>query len=158
MNRIKEKVVAMMSQDQDKLEPLQASINTLADLHVQTSIALERVKTELAHCRGIAPRFARSQPTVDTSRFCIVWNGGTCRLGPTNLYRLIERLIRRPNHLFSYAQLLQDVWSDHQRSDDTIRSTICQLRTRLRRSGMKRLARCIRIGPPSARQAACGRS
>ena len=51
------------------------------------------------------------RPSIaDRATFSVRWGGRTCYLGDTLPFRLLERLARRPDRLFSYGVLLQDVW------------------------------------------------
>lgn len=85
----------------------------------------------------------RNRPHVDHSTLSVLWDGRTCQLGYTVLFRLIDRLSRRPNQFVTFDQLLRDVWDGGLRSPDTIRSAIRNLRQRLNDAGMNRLATSI---------------
>jgi DNA-binding winged helix-turn-helix (wHTH) protein len=57
---------------------------------------------------------------------------------------MLERLARRPNQFVSFDRLIRDVWDGHPKSDEAIRSVVKELRDRLRKGGMRRLASAIR--------------
>lgn len=86
----------------------------------------------------------KKRPNVDPATYSVLWAGKSCHLGYTFLFRLAERLFRRPNQYISGEQLLRDVWDGSVRSPDTIRSTVRHLRDRLLRAGMADLASAIR--------------
>ncbi len=73
----------------------------------------------------------------------VSWAGKTCYLGYTVLFRLADRLSRRPNQYITPDQLLRDVWEDGCKSPATIRSAVRNLRQSLIRAGMDDLAAAI---------------
>ena len=77
----------------------------------------------------------------------VVYRGRSCFLGNTLPLRFIERLLLSPNQYLSHEQLQDDVWNAV-RSPEAIRSVVKELRARLRRAGMSRLAESIdgRVG------------
>ncbi len=86
---------------------------------------------------------AGGRPVVDASTLCLSWAGKSCHLGPTVLFRLADRLSRRPNQYITAEHLLRDVWEGGLRSPDTIRSAVRHLRERLSLAGMEDLAAAI---------------
>jgi DNA-binding response OmpR family regulator len=82
----------------------------------------------------------RERPLVDDSTLSVLWAGKICPLRHTILFRLAERLARRPNQYVTSGQLLRDVWEGGVKSPDTIRSTVRHLRQRLSEAGMDDLA------------------
>lgn len=84
------------------------------------------------------------RPHVDHSTLSVLWDGRTCQLGYTVLFKLADRLSRRPNQFVTFDQLLRDVWDGGFRSPDTIRSAVRNLRQRLSDAGMNELAAAIR--------------
>jgi DNA-binding winged helix-turn-helix (wHTH) protein len=84
------------------------------------------------------------QIIVDAGARTITFRGRTCRLGNTLVFRLMERLARRPNHFVTFDRLIRDVWDQQARSDEAIRSVMKELRRRLRKSRMTKLASAIR--------------
>jgi DNA-binding response OmpR family regulator len=87
---------------------------------------------------------AGERPIVDHSTLTVTWAGKSCHLGYTILFRLADRISRRPNQYVTAEQLLREVWDDGLRSPDTIRSTVRRLRDRLSHAGMQDLAAAIR--------------
>lgn len=83
------------------------------------------------------------RPIVDHSTLSLSWDGRICHLGYTVLFRLADRLSRRPNQYVTTEQLLHDVWNGDLKSPDTIRSAIRHLRQRLNEAGMGTLAASI---------------
>jgi DNA-binding response OmpR family regulator len=72
-----------------------------------------------------------------------VWAGKQCYLGSTVLFRLADRLTRRPNHFATESDLLRDVWDGDKKTPSTIRSSIRYLKLRLQEAGMDDLAAAI---------------
>jgi DNA-binding response OmpR family regulator len=96
------------------------------------------------HAEAVPDRMSVNQrPFVDRSTLSVWWAGKRCHLGFSVLFRLIERLSRRPNQIVSAEQLLVDVWDGDLKSPDTIRSAVRHLRERLTRAGMAELASAI---------------
>lgn len=83
------------------------------------------------------------RPLVDISTLSVCWAGKSCRLGSTLLFRLAEKLARRPNQFLSAEQLRHDVWKGDRRSAATVRSAVRHLRERLSQAGMAELANAI---------------
>jgi DNA-binding response OmpR family regulator len=83
------------------------------------------------------------QVIVDHAARAITYRGRTCRLGNTLVFRLMERLARRSGHYVTFDRLIREVWDGQARTDDAIRSVMKELRRRLRRGGMRRLADSI---------------
>ena len=84
------------------------------------------------------------RPLVDDSTLSVIWDGKTCCLRNTVLFRLAGRLARQPNQYISANQLLSDVWDGGVKSPDTIRSAVRHLRQRFIQAGMGDLAIAIR--------------
>lgn len=84
------------------------------------------------------------QLIIDPAAKTITFRGCACCLGNTLVFRMIERLARRPNQFISFDRLIRDVWDGQPKSDEAIRSLVKELRDRLRKSGMRRLASSIR--------------
>jgi len=87
--------------------------------------------------------FPCHRPLVDISTLSVYWQGRICSLRNTILFRLAARLARQPNQYITAGQLLADVWDGGVKSPDTIRSTVRNLRSRLRQAGMSDLAAAI---------------
>lgn len=90
------------------------------------------------------PAMLYSTPIIDSATMTVTWHGRTCRLGPSLLFRLAERLARRPGHHVAFERLIRDVWDGQQVADETIRSAVRRLRSQLKESGMEELAGKIR--------------
>ncbi|MFH1109760.1 MAG: helix-turn-helix domain-containing protein [Planctomycetota bacterium] len=90
------------------------------------------------------PDAPRQRPLVDNPTLSVLWQGKTCLLRNTILFRLAARLARQPNQYITAGQLLSDVWEGGVKSPDTIRSAVRHLRQRLRQAGMDDLAAAIR--------------
>lgn len=68
--------------------------NQLAEMLMTVVICSEAMRTTiLAGLDGDGRR-----PLVDSSTLSLLWEGKTCRLGGKVLFRLAERLCRRPKH------------------------------------------------------------
>lgn len=89
-------------------------------------------------------KMGSQRPLLDQSTYSVTWNGKSLHLGHTRCFWLLTRLARRPNQYVTHLDLLNDVWDDEELTTATIRSTVCQLRRRLRHRGMRGLARAIR--------------
>jgi DNA-binding response OmpR family regulator len=88
------------------------------------------------------PAALYQQPIINSASMTVTWQGRTCRLGSTILFRLMERLARRPNQYVPYDRLMRDVW-EGSRSDDAIRAAAMRLKRRLRGARMPGLAKAI---------------
>jgi DNA-binding response OmpR family regulator len=89
------------------------------------------------------PDALRQRPLGDNSTLSVLWQGKTCLLRNTILFRLAARLARQPNQYITAGQLLNDVWDGGVKSPDTIRSAVRHLRQRLSQAGMDDLAAAI---------------
>lgn len=121
-------------------------VTDLAD-HVEPKDAGGRGRDLVENLLGSRPVDADAmfgQLIVDAAAKTVTYRGCTCCLGNTLVFRMIERLARRPNHFVSFDRLIRDVWDGHPKSDEAIRSVVKELRDRLRKNGMRRLASLIR--------------
>lgn len=82
------------------------------------------------------------RPIADRTTLSVVFQGKTCFLGNTLLFRFFETISRRPNRYFSHAELLDEVWGGP-RSDATIRNVAKRLRDKLKSAGLTELAEVI---------------
>lgn len=82
------------------------------------------------------------RPVADRRTLSAVFNGRSCFLGNTLLFRFFETIAHRPNRYFSYSELLDEVWGGP-RSDSTIRNVAKRLRDKLMAGGLKDLAHAI---------------
>jgi len=126
----------------------------LATLHAAAAATAERAWSVLAKhddadlrgvscsdChRGCSPH---DRLKVNPTTFTIEWHGRSCDLGPSILFKLIQRLARRPGRYFTYDILMEDVW-EQRCSNTTVRSAAKRLRRAMRDAGMPELAAAIR--------------
>ena len=126
----------------------------LAALHTAAAVVAERAWAALAEhdgtdfegicCNGCRYRqLPSNRPLIDTATFTVEWHGRRCNLGPSILFKLIQRLSRRPDRYYSYDMLMADVW-DRRCSNTTVRSAIKRLRRALCEAGMNDLAKSIK--------------
>jgi DNA-binding response OmpR family regulator len=131
-----------------RAEVLRDLLDQLTEAHFRTAIGIEELRKVLhpdlnpdhpvENSNGSA-----SRPMIDATTFAVIWRDRACTLGNTVLFRLFQRLLRRPGHFVSCDHLLRDVWNGNIRSPDTIRSAVRHLKSRLRRARMHDLARAI---------------
>jgi DNA-binding response OmpR family regulator len=88
-------------------------------------------------------RLSSCRPRVDAVAFSVEWRGQCCDLGPSILFRLIQRLLRRPDRYYPYDILMDDVWQ-RRCSNTTVRSAVTRLRQALCDAGMSDLAGAIK--------------
>lgn len=124
-------------------------VQRVADLaeHVEPETASPRgldLRNNLLGGRPVDAEALFDQLISDPAAKTITFRGCTCCLGNTLVFRMIERLARRPNQFVSFDRLIRDVWDGHPKSDEAIRSLVKELRDRLRKNGMRRLASSIR--------------
>lgn len=91
---------------------------------------------------GTPQATASDRPVIDRPMLSVSYRGRSCFLGNTLPFRLLERLLRRPNQYVSHQQLQDDVW-DGEPSPESIRSVVKELRRKLRCAGMDGLAKAI---------------
>ena len=112
----------------------------LTALHTAATAVAERALLALADYGRIGERdepsckfqcrpTASERPMVNPSAFTVVWQGRHCHLGPSILFKLIERLARQPDRFYPYDILMEDVW-DGLRSNTAVRSAVKRLRRR----------------------------
>jgi DNA-binding response OmpR family regulator len=149
-----------MSKDRRK-QAIAESLKLLASTHVQAMRQLEATLTVLSQELDLqetswlesllAPATARTppsaQPIADRTTLSVVYQGKTCFLGNTLLFRFFEVLSRRPNRLFSHAELLDEVWGGL-RTDASIRHVAKRLRDRLAAVGLRDLAEAVNGSTP----------
>ena len=114
-------------------------IRAILQAEIESHVAAGRGRSQEATRRNLSPQ----RPLIDRSTFSLSWAGKTCSLRRTILFRLAERLARRPNQYITADQLLCDVWEGGVRSPETIRSAVRHLRKQLRCAGMEDLAAAI---------------
>lgn len=127
-------------------EEIAASLKLLASTYVQAVRQLEDTLAVL--CRELdlqetswlenvlalepttSPPTSAFRPVADRTTLSVLYQGKTCFLGNTLLFRFFEVISRRPNRYISHAQLLDDVWGGI-RSESTIRNVAKRLRDKL---------------------------
>lgn len=130
----------------EKLQRLAHLANQLAETIMTAAICAEELRAIVRADLDGTPRRpfgTNERPIVDQSTLSLSWAGKSCHLGCGILFRLADRLARRPNQYIATDQLLRDVWDGSLRSPDTIRSAVRHLRERLRDAGMRDLAAAI---------------
>jgi DNA-binding response OmpR family regulator len=126
----------------------------LGALHAATARAAERAWSLLAEyemnnlhdipCTHCHRRLLSSdRPLVNTATFTVAWRDRHCIIGPSILFKLIERLSRHPDRFYSYHILMDEVW-DGRRSNAAVRSAVKRLRRTLCAAGMSELAAAIK--------------
>ena len=131
---------------------IQETLRKMAAAHAAAMAASEEVMALLAvefeaatasATRPGAPQATASdRPVIDRPMLSVLYGGRSCFLGNTLPFRLLERLLRRPNQFVSHQQLQDDVW-DGEPSPESIRSVVKELRRKLRCAGMDGLAKAI---------------
>lgn len=135
-------------------ETLLDALAELSALHAAAAEAADRAWTALAKhadddlegtldvALGVR-RSLTNHPLVNTSTFTVEWLGRSCELGPSVPFKLMQRLLRRPDRYLAYQVLMADVW-DRRCSHAAVRSAVKRLRSRLCAAGMRELAEGIR--------------
>ena len=135
----------------ETLAILEKSIDRLIANHSETLGSLHRLKAIVSSGRPIeletAERFYaevadRSVTLMDLSTFSVRHEGRICFLGNTLPFRLLARLLRRPNNYVSHQILLDEIW-DGIRSPEAVRSVVKTLRSKLRDAGLVTLSNSI---------------
>jgi DNA-binding response OmpR family regulator len=141
-------------QQYEVLEFVLDTLAELATLHTAAAAAAERAwsvldKYDMADLRCVPcgdqhpDCLSRDRLVVNPATFTVEWHGQRCNLGPTILFRLIQRLARRPGIYLTYDALMEDVW-EQPCSNTTIRSAVKRLRRAMCDAGMPELAAAIR--------------
>ncbi|MBN2136258.1 MAG: hypothetical protein JW720_00475, partial [Sedimentisphaerales bacterium] len=105
-------------ENHEVLEFVLDAFTELTALHAAATTAAERVRSVLAEHDEDAPHGvtctslhkgcgSQDQLTLDPTNFTIKWNGRCCDLGPTILFKLMQRLARRPGRYFTFQNILQ---------------------------------------------------
>lgn len=79
---------------------------------------------------------------LDVGTLSVEYQGKRCQLGNTLKFKLLARLLRRPNRYISYDTLFAEVWTAV-RDASSVRSVVKELRAMLRAAGMASLADAI---------------
>jgi DNA-binding response OmpR family regulator len=134
-------------------QDIRIALRTIAENHAATMRILQQTLNLLSDQLEHEPRNFRSRrstvvlansnaPFVDFGLLSIVHKGRHCFLGNTIPFRLIGKLIDRPNRYFSYRELRDEVWQCVV-SDAAIRSVVKVLRAKLRKSRLHELAAAV---------------
>ncbi len=135
----------------ETMSVLNRTIDNLVSVHTESLLALQNLKELIGTVVTIDPHdLSRLQteawtgcpPMVDHSMLSVAHQGKNCFLGNTLSFRLLVRLLRRPNHYVSHQILLDEIW-DGIRSPEAVRSVVKTLRAKLRVSGLDVLSRSI---------------
>ena len=141
-------------QQHELIEFILDAFTELATLHAAAAAAAERVWSVLAKYGdadfqevfggSIRPEcLPHDRLVVSPTTFSVQWRNRRCDLGPSILFKLIQRLSRRPGRYFTHDLLMQDVWERHC-SHTAVRSAVKRLRRALCDAGMPELAAAIR--------------
>lgn len=141
-------------QQHELVEMILDAFAELATLHAAAAAAAEQAWSVLAEHDEIDlrpmlcdrcqyRRLSNGRPRVDAVAFSVEWRGQCCDLGPSILFKLIQRLLRRPDRYYPYDILMDDVWQ-RRCSHTTVRSTVTRLRHALCDAGMPDLADAIK--------------
>lgn len=135
-----ENVLIVISEEIDQLVTIHhEAINRLEDL--RSALYKDWLGSERLGA-VIEPEKWKSLPRVDRDMFSVRFEGKCCVLGNTLSFKLLARLLQRPNVYLSHDHLLEDVW-DCVRTPEAIRSVVKTLRSKLRESQLESLADCI---------------
>ncbi len=135
----------------ETLAILEKSIDRLIASHFETLGSLHRLKAMVTSGRSVeletAERFYSEVaegwvPVMDYSTFSVQHQGRFCFLGNTLPFRLLARLLRRPNSFVSHQILLDEIWDGIQ-SPEAVRSVVKTLRSKLREAGLVTLSNSI---------------
>ncbi len=135
----------------ETLAILEKSIDRLIASHSETLGSLHRLKAIVSSGKSVeletAERFYSEvaeqwMPVMDYSTFSVQHESTICFLGNTLPFRLLARLLRRPNSYVSHQILLDEIW-DGIRSPEAVRSVVKTLRSKLRDAGLVTLSNSI---------------
>ncbi len=127
---------------QDHTNAVRSILSELAQSHMKSALCLSQLQDFFATDPDV--RSDNSDvPRADENTFCIYWRNRKCHLGHTQSFFLFSKLLHRCNHFVSYEQLLRDVWGGQTKSDETVRSAIRELKHKLCRGKMRKLALAI---------------
>jgi hypothetical protein len=125
-------------------EAIRQTLMELSQAHVTAALCVSRLQELVGTDAASVPAGATKIPRADEAKFAILCGSRRCYLGYTKCFRLFVRLLRRANHYVSYDSLLRDVWDGDVKSPDTVRSAVRELKHKLRRARMTKIARAIR--------------
>lgn len=127
-------------------ETLLDALAELSALYAAAAAAADRAWTALAeHADGdldgalgaarVDSQSLADRPLVNASTFTVEWRGRRCDLGPSIPFKLLQRLLRRPDRYHAYHVLMADVWN-RRCSHAAVRSAVKRLRRALCEAGM----------------------
>lgn len=124
------------------IKVIRAALATVLVECDELSDLLQQVRSGIAGPPLAPVEQAEQLLRIDRTTYTVRWRGGSCFLGSTMGFRLLERLARRPNEFISTVRLLDELWGGT-RTPSTVRSTVWGLRTKLRSAGLQELADLI---------------
>lgn len=90
--------------------------------HVEALLRRSRISSE--------HRIELKNTTIDSSSYEVLYNGNPVAI-PRKEFDLLFKLLSYPNHIFTKAQLLDDIWGfNSDSSEDTVKTHINRLRNR----------------------------
>ncbi len=128
-------------------------LTEIAALHAAASAVARHIYSAITDGERAAPYSDCTDPAyegcgshirVDAFMHSVEWAGHRCVLGPSLLFRMIQRLARQPNRYFGYDVLMQEIWK-RRCSDEAIRALVKRLRRALIDAGMAALASSIQV-------------
>ncbi len=128
----------------DQMHAIRQALSELAQAQVTAALCVSQLQDLVSVDHPDATPHIAGMPRADAGTFSVIWRSRRCHLGHTKCFRLFTRLLRRANQYVPYEQLLRDVWDGDVKSPDTVRSAVRELRSKLVRARMRRLASAIR--------------
>ncbi len=116
---------------------------TLRSLHSLKAIIATSQPDDLNAAAHVYPEAVSSLvPRINHSLLSVTHQGKNCFLGNTLPFRVLVRLLRRPNSYVSNETLLEEIWEGI-RSPEAVRSVVKTLRAKLRDAGLEALSKGI---------------
>jgi DNA-binding response OmpR family regulator len=128
----------------DQLGAIRQTFLELAQAHATTTRYLNQLHELMKKYDAADALEKTALPWADEKSYCIIWHNRRCYLGSTKRFYIFSHLLVRANQFVSYANLRHDVWHGDMRSNETIRSAVRELRSKLIRARMRKLAIAIR--------------
>ncbi|MDZ4686659.1 MAG: winged helix-turn-helix domain-containing protein [Planctomycetaceae bacterium] len=126
----------------------QIAILSMSVATIEESIAILESELDLISNPDIetesppSPEISANHPRLDVGTLSVEYQGKRCQLGNNLRFKLLARLLRRPNRYISYDTLFAEVWTAV-RDPSSVRSVVKELRAVLRAAGMADLADAI---------------
>lgn len=144
---------ARTSVNADSTREIQSTLRKLAEKHAFVMADLQKSFDELTRALDLQPPQPlpktgmrsggrEDAPSIDHELLSIVHKGRRCFLGNTIPFRLMVKLVGRPNRYFRYAELLSEIW-EGVRTDAAVRSVVKVLRSKLRQAELHELASAL---------------